>query len=287
MSASTFTGVFRSSTDAEFRAWGSTIGTRLTAGGWVQTSDTGQINWTTVLAPTLASTFQGYDVWRSNDAGGGLSEIYVRFDYGSGAAAATPAIKVTVGFASDGIGNINSISKTSTISVISNNSTSVATNSNISAGTGWFIFCFACAVNGAGFLVSVERTHNDSGTFNNEAWLMYCASNNAGFTSIVLTPTITYPSTGYQYGIAMCDIANNTVGTTVGVSLKMGQHGGLTNPSINVFGTDISTFGGAQATVSFSSYGVSHTYLNTANNHSNSLTPAFFANKNTFLIRYE
>lgn len=42
------------SSAAGFRAWWSWISAQLAAFGWVQSADTGQINWTTVGNPTTA-----------------------------------------------------------------------------------------------------------------------------------------------------------------------------------------------------------------------------------------
>jgi hypothetical protein len=52
MAASTLTTTnFNNTNDANFRVWVAAVIAAIVAGGWVQTSDTGQINTATVLAP--------------------------------------------------------------------------------------------------------------------------------------------------------------------------------------------------------------------------------------------
>lgn len=96
------------STDAKFRTWGSTCSAALASAGLVQTSDTGQINWTTVTKPVAANTKAGYEIWRFNDSLQATKPIYIRFDYGSSGVASgnAPATWITVGTGSNGSGTI-------------------------------------------------------------------------------------------------------------------------------------------------------------------------------------
>lgn len=90
-------------TDADFRTWGSEISARLGSGGLVKTSDTGQINWTTVAKPA-SPTYQGYEIWRFADALQSSVPVFIKVEYGSGGATARPAIRISVGSATDGAG---------------------------------------------------------------------------------------------------------------------------------------------------------------------------------------
>lgn len=51
-----------------FREWGASIGNALTTLGWVKTADTGQIDWSTVAAPTAVNTIMGWEIFRMDDA---------------------------------------------------------------------------------------------------------------------------------------------------------------------------------------------------------------------------
>ncbi len=86
--------------DADFRAWGSDLSASLAQVGLVQTADTGQINWTTVLRPAT-NTSAGYEIWQFPD-----SSLFMRWEYGTGAGAGVPRIRVQVGTGSNGSGTL-------------------------------------------------------------------------------------------------------------------------------------------------------------------------------------
>ncbi len=100
--------------DADFRAWGSDLSVSFADVGLVQTADTGQINWTTVLRPGTSATAAGYEIWRYPD-----SSVYLKFEYGTGAASlAAPSVWLTVGTGSNGAGTLTgAISPRATISI--------------------------------------------------------------------------------------------------------------------------------------------------------------------------
>ena len=91
------------SSDATFRAWGSDIAARLATAGLIQTADTGQINWVTVLRPA-ASAYGGYEVWRFDDTLQGTSPVFMKIEYGSSNNQATPALRITVSSGTNGAG---------------------------------------------------------------------------------------------------------------------------------------------------------------------------------------
>jgi hypothetical protein len=94
------------STDADFRSWGSTISAMIAALGMVQTADTGQINWTTVLKPASTSTYQGYEIWRFADALQSTTPVFFKLEYGSSSTGICAALAITVGSASNGAGTL-------------------------------------------------------------------------------------------------------------------------------------------------------------------------------------
>lgn len=99
-----------STTDARFRAWGLEIHDALAALGWIQTADTGQIDWTTVLAPTLTLQKRGYEIWRANDSLAGSAPFYIKLTYGSSGAAARPGLWIQIGAGSNGAGTLSDAS---------------------------------------------------------------------------------------------------------------------------------------------------------------------------------
>lgn len=97
--------------DATFRAWGSELSAALATVGLVQTSDTGQINWTTVARPAI-NTMAGYEIWRFNDTLQSTAPIYFKLEYGTSGTATIPAMYLTVGTGSDGAGTITGTAAT-------------------------------------------------------------------------------------------------------------------------------------------------------------------------------
>ncbi len=97
-SPQTWATVIDSSTDATFRTWGSEFGSFATLCGLVQTADTGQINWTTVVRNTAAA---GYEIWRLVD-----STLFMKIEYGGAGATTTPMMWATVGTGSNGSGTL-------------------------------------------------------------------------------------------------------------------------------------------------------------------------------------
>lgn len=100
---------FQNTTDAAFRAWCQFISDSLAAAGWVQTADTGQINLTTVLAPTAASQNRGYQIWRMADALQATAPVYKKIEYATSVAGNVPGVQVSFGTGSNGSGTLTTI----------------------------------------------------------------------------------------------------------------------------------------------------------------------------------
>ena len=93
------------STDAEFRDCVQKIRDGITGLGWVKTSDTGQIDSTTVLKPTAVSTVAGYDIFRMADSLQATAPFFLKVEYGSATANASYfAWWITVGTGTNGAG---------------------------------------------------------------------------------------------------------------------------------------------------------------------------------------
>jgi hypothetical protein len=101
MTTLNYSAVVNHTTTAGFRAWGSGLSSNLTAAGLVKTTDTGQINWTTVNRPSAALTVAGYEIWKLPD-----SSIFFKIEYGSGSGVDYPLMYVTSGTGSSGTGTI-------------------------------------------------------------------------------------------------------------------------------------------------------------------------------------
>lgn len=96
-------------TDAAFRAFGQAVNAALTGIGLVQTADTGQINWTTITAPTVNNTLaSGVEMWRFSDALQSTNPVFMQIGYGRGAGTTANAflLRIKIGAGSDGAGNL-------------------------------------------------------------------------------------------------------------------------------------------------------------------------------------
>lgn len=90
------------------RVWVQAIHDALTALGFVQTTDTGQIDLATVITPETSHTKAGYEIWRFTDVLQSTAPIFFRIDYGT-AGVTTPQMWVTVGTGSNGAGAISGV----------------------------------------------------------------------------------------------------------------------------------------------------------------------------------
>lgn len=138
MTTNTYTSVLDHTSSTGFRAWGSEFGVSMTACGLVQTSDTGQINWTTVNVPA-ANTAAGYEIWRFSD-----SSIYLKIEYGTGSGTQLPQMWITVGTGSNGSGTLTGQTSTRNIWTSQLNPTSTTTTytTYMSATANFFSVCW-------------------------------------------------------------------------------------------------------------------------------------------------
>jgi len=111
MTTAAFSTVLQHTTDAEFRTWGSEFRTQLTAAGLVRTSDTGQIDWTTVTRPA-ANTDAGYEIWRFNDTQQATAPIFIKFFFGTNASTSSPRVRIQIGTGSNGSGTLTGLTNT-------------------------------------------------------------------------------------------------------------------------------------------------------------------------------
>lgn len=254
--------------DAQFRAWGLSISTQLAAMGWVNTTDTGQINWATVTAALAVSTAQGYEIWRFNDVLQATAPIYIKVEYGSGpSAVANIGLWWTLGTGSNGAGTL-----TGTISTrFSTSSTAYAVNPLTSYWSGSTSRMQAALwVQGVGTssnicqFFSIERTKDATGNDTNVGILFVyklVAGNSYGqlfWNRTTGTPAIN-PETSWGCMSNSGSVAKN--GSQVAVyPLFLNNAGPFVSPPLGVLtyiNADIVAFGA----ITFTIYGASHVYM--------------------------
>jgi hypothetical protein len=94
-----------SSTLANFKQWAQAISTFFSTAGWTQSSDTGQVNWSSIGAVPGSGAFV-YEVWRPND---GLTNFYLKIEYGNVSGTNCPSLRFSVSTTTDGAGTLTGI----------------------------------------------------------------------------------------------------------------------------------------------------------------------------------
>jgi len=111
--------------DADFRATGLAVKNALIAMGWVQTGDTGQVDWSTVTRPGTVNTVAGYEIWRMADALQSTNPVFMKLEWGTGnVSIAQPTMWVQIATGSNGSGSLTGPTSTRHRTCVSSTSTS-------------------------------------------------------------------------------------------------------------------------------------------------------------------
>ena len=261
------------STLANFKAWAQFISNFFTTAGWVQGSDSGQVNWGTIASvPTAAGTFE---IWKSGDTVSPATTIYIRVDYFS--SSNVPQVRWQVGTNNtDGAGNLMTPYS------------SQITQGAYAADSSNLYPCFASGDTGSmrivmfengstsypgqqqpfGFFVSRDYSTAGvaQGNYVHLVWL-----NGPGASPIAQTQTVFNPTTGgytpldtsVQAVLACLPFAYNasgSFGSSVCVSPVFPFIGSLGNPNPNHFIGRIFDFPDS-ANVQMSVFGTNHNYI--------------------------
>lgn len=89
-----------SSTLANFKNWAQTISTWFSTAGWVQSADSGQVNWSTIASVPGSAAFV-YEIWEPNDS---LTNFYVKMEYGNVSGTNCPSLRITLSTGTNGAG---------------------------------------------------------------------------------------------------------------------------------------------------------------------------------------
>lgn len=253
--------------DAEFRAWAQFVHDALGNAGWVQTSDTGQINLTTVSKPSGSNTAQGYEIWRTNDS---LTDAYLKIEYGSGANGANfPAIWCTLGWGSNGSGTLTG-NTTTRHRFNGGGQTSTTYPCYASGTTGLFAMVLFDQI-ASGFNYSmcllIDRLRDAAGDpIDNAMWIgMYGPDYGSGIGSTLNASQVCLGSGTNPSGLSSIPCiqgrdATTLIGSTYGVFpiLPIGQVAyPAALPAVGFYYNDI----GDATTFTVSRYGADRTYL--------------------------
>lgn len=190
---------FDVATDAAFRQNAQWVHDTLIAAGFVQTTDTGQINLATVLRPGGAQTVAGYEIFRFNDGLQANRPLFLRVDYATsnfGTNTFTP--RVQIGTSTNGAGALagNVISAYS-----GTNATPVAAATHTmyawSDGSAFWLADVEQAQRQALYVLGFERGRKADGSIDPDIVLMI--RNGPGGspnTTVIQTPTTTLSLAG-------------------------------------------------------------------------------------------
>src|SRR6185312_4672958 len=101
MSATSFNMTLDNTSDTTFRTWVNAIDAQILALGWEHSTDTGQFNLST--GTRSLTTGANYIIYKTND---GLTPIFLKVEYISASAVTNPGFAISVGWATDGAGNL-------------------------------------------------------------------------------------------------------------------------------------------------------------------------------------
>lgn len=225
------------STDATFRTWGSEVSSALTAMGIPKTTDTGQIDWVTVVKPTAINTPAGYEIRKFNDTLQATAPVFFKLEYGAGSSIARPALFLTVGTASNGSGTLSGqLSSRLTISAFASSTT---LHSCLFSGTasrmGVALFTtFASAA----FFFAVERTKDITGTDTAEGILLTTFDGNNVRYNQFIPYSFAVPAPQTESGILVPFAATSgNFGADVGLYPNFFFKGGIVlNPGVTHLG---------------------------------------------------
>ena len=171
-----------SSTLANFKAWAQAISSWFATCGWVQASDTGQVNWSTIAAVPGSSAFI-FEIWKPGD---GLANFYVKVEYGNKGIAAAPAIQVSMGSATNGAGTLQGfvtmVHQCETQNLSSGGLTLHECNFSGDSGQIAVMMWRATGVNGAPQSFAIQRSLNSSGTRTGDYATIWAQGHNSGPT---------------------------------------------------------------------------------------------------------
>ena len=106
MATSNQTLVRDNSTLANFKNWAKAISDFFITAGWTRTSDTGQVNWTSIASVPGSGTYV-YEILQTNDGG---TTFYLKVEYGThGDGSNNPGMRFTGGTSTTRTGNVSGI----------------------------------------------------------------------------------------------------------------------------------------------------------------------------------
>jgi hypothetical protein len=266
------------STLANFKQWASAISGWFATAGWTQSTDTGQVNWSTISTVPGSNTYV-YEIWEPND---GLTNFFVKVEYGNVNTANAPAMRLSLGSSTNGAGTLTGFftgTQRTSIGSITPPSTSTQYECDFSGAPGRMaVMLWRNAPNADNCtqVFAIERSVNSGGTYTSSYVTLYTAGGNS-FQSICqnslllgVGPTVPNTINDAETGFAIRSLAfgNNSGSTSFNGGIPMD----LATPVVGFFDYYGTSIGVACAldiaegvTFTATVYGSTRTYMPSKN----------------------
>ena len=299
---------FDNGSAANFKAWGSFISAAFTNAGWTQTSDSGQVVWSSNPSVPAASTYL-YQIWQPADSLQSTNPYVVKVEFGNnGGGTNYPSIRLTIGVSTNGSGTITGAAILGPLYVNANNSQI--------AGAGATTYnCYSSGDTGRiGILMwreagtttipeffGIERTLNSSGAAISDGVTLLTVgggNNNNAFCqqrTLMLSPSVALAN-AYGFPLVLGVFGNSSafpagytsdaLGSSVPISPVFPNYGKFGNPmtiAARACPSDIVE----AATITTTLYGATRTFLCTKNGVGFTYFGAGTNNNSAFLMRYD
>jgi hypothetical protein len=252
-------------TDAAFRLWGSRITAAMEAVGFTKTADTGQINWTTVLAPTGSAEIMGYEIRQFTDGLQATNPVIVKLEYGSSATSnQRPGIRITVGSASDGAGALTG-NVSSYFYIASTGGSTTEYPSYISSDGGRINIALWVTSSSNSNAFWIERFKDTDGTPNaNGVNICSAFSTNSRTTASTAqtlpAAAVAYPASPIRFQCAITSIGA-TYNENIGLFPVYPNQGYAGNPDLGGLVFNSAEMSAAGTFMTISIYGSSHVFV--------------------------
>ena len=229
------------STASAFRTSCGNIDATFVSTGWVQSSDTGQINWSSVALPGGANTSAGYSIYHMNDTLQATYPVFIKIEYGT-SAASTIGFWITIGTGSNGSGTLTGILNTRLqFGAAPANNTGIIFPSYFSGSSSRysFVLCPYVSSNNCLCVLSIERTKDSAGALTNAGVMLFTLGTVITAISQYLPFSGTIPA---QYSAWNCNVPySNTITSTSAYKNTVALYPircwtpGESGPSSNIF----------------------------------------------------
>jgi hypothetical protein len=219
-----------SSTLANFKQWAQAISAFFATASWTQSTDTGQVNWSTISSVPGSGAYV-YEVWQPND---GLTTFYVKMEYGNLSGTNSPNVRITLSTATNGAGTPTGFVSAQMLmhnGALTPPSTTVQYECDFSGAAGRIgALLWRNGTNNAPGIFAIERSLNSSGAYTSA----YVTVVVGGLPANASASWVAFGQQSLVLGIGVGPTATRgTAGAAIPLSLLACPYSGLTTSAFN------------------------------------------------------